>query len=120
MKRAAEILLLAAALAIATWLGGWTGVPLVAFLWGAWRRDDPSASLVAGIAAPAAWVAVLAAAALSAPVLAVADRVGGLAGLPGPLVVLVMLVFAGGLAWSAAEVGSALLRLALRGRPATE
>jgi hypothetical protein len=120
VKRAGEVLLLAAALAVATWLGGWTGVPLVAFLWGAWRRDDSRASLVAGSAAPAAWAALLVFAALSAPVLAVADRVGGLAGLPGPVVVLVMLVFAGGLAWSAAEVGSALMRLALRGRPATE
>jgi hypothetical protein len=114
------MLLLMAALAVATWLGGWTGVPLVAFLWGASQRDDSRASLVAGIAAPAAWAVLLLLAALSAPVFTVADRVGGLAGLPGPLVVLVMLVFAGALAWSAAEVGSALLRLALRGRPATE
>jgi hypothetical protein len=116
MMRAGWIALLAAAIAAATWAGGWSAVPLVAFLWGAWRREHSLAPLVAGIAGVVAWGGLLAISALRAPVLAVADRVGGLAGVPGAVIVLVMLLFAFGLGWSAAEVGRFLMQTALRGR----
>jgi hypothetical protein len=116
MMRAAWIALLAVAIAAATWAGGWSAVPLVAFLWGAWRREHSRAPLAAGAAGALAWGGLLAVSALTAPVLAVADRVGGLAGVPGAAIVLVMLVFAFGLGWSAAEVGRVLMQMALRGR----
>ena len=120
MSRAVGAVLLTAALAIGTWAGGWSAVPLVAFLWGAWRRDDLRAPLTAAVSAPVAWALLLLFSALRTPVMAVADRVGGLAGLPGPAIVAVMLLFAAGLGWSAAEVGRALMLLAVGGRPAPE
>lgn len=120
MSRAAGAVLLTAAVAIGTWAGGWSAVPLVAFLWGAWRREDPGAPLTAAACAPVAWAVLLLFSALRAPVLTVADRLGGLAGVPGPAIVAVMLLFAAGLGWSAAEVGRALMLLAVRGRPAPE
>lgn len=120
MTGVARTLGLAAAIAGATWAGGWTGVPLVAFLWGAWRRDEPLAAFAAGFAATIGWAVLLGLAALSAPVFAVADRVGGVAGASGALVILVALVFAFGLAWSAAVVGRTLSILAVRKREVDE
>ena len=120
MSRAVRILLLAAAIALATWAGGWTAVPLVAFLWGAWRRDERSSTLAAGVAGLIGWGALLGIGAIGAPVFAVAARVGGLAGVPGALVVGVALLFAFGLAWSAAEVGRTLMMLAVRRQGAEE
>lgn len=120
MTDAVRILLLAAAIAAATWAGGWTAVPLVAFLWGAWRRDERGATLAAGIAGLIGWGALLGIGAIGAPVFTVAARVGGLAGVPGALVVAITLLFAFGLAWSAAEVGRMLLMLAVRRQAAEE
>ena len=113
-----RILLLGLVLAFATWAVGWTGVPLIAFLWGAWRRDDRRAPVEAGIAALSAWAGLLILSALHAPVFLVAERMGGLAGVPGAAIVLVMLAFAFGLAWSAAEVSRGLMLVAVRQRTA--
>lgn len=95
-------------------------MPLVAFLWGAWRRTDVRAPVVAAVASPLAWALLLGVAAIAAPVLTVAERVGGLAGVPSTAIVAVMLAFAAGLGWSAAEIGRALLLFALGRRPAAE
>ena len=120
MTGAVRTLLLAAAIAGATWAGGWTGVPLVAFLWGAWRRDEQAVAFAAGFAAAIGWAVLLGVSALSAPVFSVADRLGGVAGVGGSVVILVALVFAFGLAWSAAAVGRTLMLLAVRRRDADE
>lgn len=109
-----RVALLAVVIGLTTWAGGWTAVPLVAFLWGAWRRTEPGAALGAGVAAAAAWAGALAIAAFGAPVMAVAERIGGLTGMPGVVVVAVMVVFAFALAWSAAEVGRALMQWGTR------
>jgi hypothetical protein len=116
---AVRTLLLAAVIAIATWAGGWTAVPLVAFLWGAWRRDERNSALAAGFAASIGWGILLGVAAVRVPVLTVAEQVGGLTGVPGVAVVGVTLVFAFALAWSAAEVARTLVLLAVR-RGATD
>lgn len=118
MSAPLRIVSLAALLAFATWAVGWTGVPLIAFLWGAWRREERRSPMEAGIAATAGWAYLLIFAAFRAPVLAVAERMGGLAGVPGAAIVLVSLVFAFGLAWSAAEVARGLMLLAVRQRTA--
>jgi hypothetical protein len=114
MTGAVRILILSAAIASATWAGGWSGVPLVAFLWGAWRRDERGSPLGAGLAAVTGWAVLLGIAALGSPVVTVAERVGGLAGVPGAAVVVLTLAFAFGLAWSAAEVGRMLMMVAVR------
>lgn len=109
-----RVLLLAVVIGLTTWAGGWTAVPLVAFLWGAWRRTEPRAALAGGVAAAAAWAGAFIIAALNAPVMAVAERIGGLTGMPGVMMVAVMLLFAFALGWSAAEVGRALMLWATR------
>jgi hypothetical protein len=118
MMRALWVLPLTVAIAAATWAGGWSAVPLIAFLWGAWRRSEDGAALAAGLAGALAWGVLLGVAAVGAPVLTVAERMGGLAGVPGLAIVLLMLLFAFGLGWSAAVLGRALMQLALRGRAA--
>lgn len=99
-------------IALATIAGGWSGVPLAAFLWGAWRRREADAAPVAGIGAILAWGGLLVWQATLGPVMRVADRLAGVFGAPGPVLVLASLVLAFGLAWSAAEVGSGAMRLA--------
>ena len=120
MTGAVRLLFLSAAIAVTTWAGQWTAVPLVAFLWGAMRREDGTAPLVAAAAAVLGWGALLGLVAIGAPVFTVAERVGGLAGVPGVAIVAVTLVFAAGLAWSAAEVGRTLMLLAVRRRAESE
>jgi hypothetical protein len=118
MSTPVRILSLVIVLALATWAVGWTGVPLISFLWGAWRREERRAPVEAGIAASSAWASLLVLAAIRAPVLMVAERMGGLAGVPGAAIVLVTLAFALGLAWSAAEVARGLMLVAVRQRTA--
>jgi hypothetical protein len=117
---AVRTFLLAAAIAAATWAGGWSGVPLVAFLWGAWRRDEPLVAFGAGVAAIVGWVILLGISALSAPLFAVADRIGGVAGVDGAFVFVMALIFAFGLAWSAAALGGMLMLIAVRPRDGDE
>lgn len=118
MSSPVRILSLALVLGFATWAVGWTGVPLIAFLWGAWRREERRAPVEAGIAASSAWACLLVLAAFRAPVFMVVERMGGLAGVPGAAIVMVMLAFAFGLAWSAAEVARGLMLVAVRQRTA--
>jgi hypothetical protein len=120
MTGAIRLLVLAAAIAAGTWAGGWSAVPLVAFLWGAWRREERSSPLLAGLAAVIGWGALLVISGIRGPVLTIADRVGGLAGLPGVAIVAATLLFAFGLAWSAAEVARALMLLSVRRAAAEE
>jgi hypothetical protein len=112
--RGIQLWVLAAAMAVATWAGGWSGVPLVAFLWGAIRHQNSSAGSVAAAAACIAWLALLLIAALQGPILLVADMIGGIAGVPAIVSPVATLIFAAGLGWSAAEVGSGVMKLGLR------
>jgi hypothetical protein len=120
MSGAIRLLALAAAIAAGTWAGGWSAVALVAFLWGAWRREERSSPLLAGVAAVIGWGALLVISGIRGPVLTVAERVGGLTGLPGVAIVAATLLFSFGLAWSAAEVARALMLLSVRRAAADE
>jgi hypothetical protein len=107
-------LLLIAALAImlaaTTMLAGWWTLPVVAALWGAARFRHRRTALDAGLAAVLAWSALLARQALRGPVDAVAAKTAAVMGLPGPALVLVTLLYAFLLAWSAARLTSSTRR----------
>jgi hypothetical protein len=133
VRRAAALALLACAFALATWLAGWWGVALVAAAWGAigarrrrglgaegapprWEyARAPSPSRQAALAAPAAWLLILAWQAAHAPVAALAARLAGVMQLPTPALPLATLLFAALLAWSAAAVAMGVAGLARRG-----
>lgn len=110
-----RVLLRLALLALAfaagtTWLG-WGAVPFLGAVWGviAWRARDAAWSAAMG--AVLGWGALLLWAAASGPVGVLAQRVGGIFGLPGSVLVLVTLIYAAALAWSAAAVGRAAMAL---------
>jgi hypothetical protein len=96
-------LLLLLAMALATWAAGWWGVLAAGTLWGLLRRRPA----LAGIAAAAAWLGLLA---LDGPVDALRrlmQRTGGIFGVPGWVLVIATLLFPFLLAWSAARLARA-------------
>jgi hypothetical protein len=84
---------------------GWWTVPLLASLLGI--RLGAGA---VGVAAGVGWAGLLARDAVTAPLLPYAGRLGGLFGLPGWSLVLLTVLFAGLLAWSAAALIDSLRR----------
>ena len=107
--------IVAAILAALTWFVGWWGVPLVAVVAGAllWRRRG-IAWLVA-LAAVIAWSVLILADGLSRRFGALAGVVGGTMGVPAGALLIVTLLFAALLAWSAATIGAELRRVSRRG-----
>jgi len=98
---------LVSALAVATAFLGWWSVPLLGGLWGLFRSPR-SAALEAGSAAAAAWAALLGFTALQGPVWYLAGTLGGIFRLPGPVVLLLTLVYPAVLAGAAAALVAAL------------
>ena len=91
--------------ALATAYMGWWTVPLLALLLG--MRLGPG---LVGLAAALGWAGLLGRDALAAPLLPYAGKLGGLFGLPGWSFVLLTVLFAGLLAWSAAALIDSLRR----------
>ena len=106
------IALFATALAIValTWLLGWWGVVVAALIAGVvLHRRDGAAWLVA-LAAALAWAALVAVDAIGGRFSALAASIGGVLHVPAGALLVVTLLFAALLAWSAAVVGSELGR----------
>ena len=112
------IVFLVATLAIAamTWVAGWWGVALAALVVGAtqWRRGG--IGWMTALAAIVAWGALLLMDAASGRFGALASSVGGVMRVPAAALVVVTLLFAALLAWSAAVVGSEVAGALLRTR----
>ena len=102
------------AIVATTWVAGWWGVVLVALVVGAtqWRRRG--VAWTTALAAMVAWAALLAFDATSGRFGVLASAISGVMKVPAAVVVVVSLLFAALLAWSAAVVGSELGR-AMRG-----
>ena len=101
-----DIIVLGAAFAAGTLYVGWWSVPAIALAWG-WlvgptRR--PATRAAAGVAL--AWMGFLAHDAMRGPAGRLARTLGALMHLPAVVVVVVTVLFAVILAWSAALVGS--------------
>ena len=110
MRSLARVLLLGAAIAVATYVLGWWSVPVLAATWGlvSWRM--PNAAGTAALAACVAWGALLGLTSLTAPAGALAHRLGGVMGVPAIALIAVTLLFPTLLAWSAAAVGQVVRR----------
>jgi len=110
------IVFLSCALAIAatTWIVGWWGVAVVGLVAGAllWRRRAIVWSIA--LAASVAWGALLLLDASSARFGALASSLAGVMRVPAPAIVIVTLLFAALLAWSAAVIGSEMGRVSRR------
>jgi hypothetical protein len=98
-----RVLLLAAAMAAATWIAWWL-VPVVAAVFGVITRKQSGSALVAGLAAIIAWSALLVAMSAQGPVGAVAATIGGVLQIRAVGVYALTLAFPGLLASTAALV----------------
>lgn len=107
--------IVAAILAALTWIVGWWGVPLVAAVSGAilWRRRG-TAWLVA-FAAIIAWSVLILVDGLGRRFGVLANVVAGVLQLPAGALLMVTLLFAALLAWSAATIGVEIGRVSRRG-----
>ena len=107
MRSVSGFLSLVLAFALATWVLGWIAVPVVAVVFGAiaMRTRSPVESLMA---APLAWLALLAVQAARGRTGEIARILGGVVGVPPWVIVLVTLLLAASLAWSGAVLGQAI------------
>ena len=103
MTQTIRVLLLAAAMAAATWIAWWL-VPVVAAVFGVITRRQSGSALVAGIAAIIAWGALLVVLSTEGPVSSVASTVGAVLQIRTVGVYALTLAFPGLLACSAALV----------------
>jgi hypothetical protein len=100
-----RLILLTLIFAIATRIGGWWGVPVVAAAWGVVSLGD---GLGAAVAACLAWAALLVRDAAFGPFGDLAATLGALFHASPALVIALTLFFPMLLAWSAAVVGGAV------------
>lgn len=109
MKRWLSFAILVAAFALATRLGWWT-VPVVAALWGALRPVVNAPAATAALAAASAWALWLLADWFTDrhAMEVLATRLGGVMSVPPPVLLLLTLVLAVTLAWSAAALTGTL------------
>ncbi len=105
MRIALRVALLTAAFAVATMVLGWWSVAAVGLLWGAIAGPERQPVRTAAASAALGWMVLLAITALQGPVLRVADRVGGVLGVPWPVVVVITLAFGGVVGGVGAWVG---------------
>lgn len=109
-SRIVRLVLLASAFGLATWLAGWLAVPVVSATWGVMGWRQRGATSAAAVAAALAWGGLLALIVTRGDLVTFASRLGGAVGLPGPGVILVTLLFAAALAWSAAVLAAGAAR----------
>ncbi len=104
MRAFLRITLLAIAFALATATFGWWMVPVLGAAWGAVASPGTRPTFTASAAACLGWVLLLAWTATQGPAWVVAQRVGGVMGLPGWLFVVLTAAYAALLGGSAAGV----------------
>jgi hypothetical protein len=118
MRQALRLAILAAAFALGTWVFGWLAVPGVAVAWGIIARSRARPAIEASLASVIAWTGLFVSDALRGPVLMVGKGIGSAIGVSGAMLLLLSLVFAALLAWSAAVVARELALLVGGGVPA--
>jgi hypothetical protein len=110
-SRVLQFALLTSCFGLATLVVGWWGVPAVGLAWGAWsthalRSRAPTARFAAA-SAVAAWVGLMAWNAIRGPLGLLSTTLGAVFDVPGPVLVVMTLLFGAVLAWSGATVTSA-------------
>ena len=109
------ITIVAAIIAALTWIVGWWAVPLVAAVAGVllWTRRGVTGQVA--LAAVVAWSVLILIDGSSGRFGALAGAVGGTMGVPASALLIVTLLFAALLAWSAATIGAEIRRVSRRG-----
>lgn len=113
------ISLLATALAVATltWLLGWWGVVVAALVAGALLQRRRAGAWVVALAAVVGWGSLMLLDSIGGRFATLAASTAGVMRVPAPALLIVTLLFAALLAWSAAVVGSEVGRLVRAQRP---
>jgi hypothetical protein len=107
--------LVAAAMAVLTWVMGWWGIVLAAVVVGFAFRDQGGGGWRVALAAALSWTALLLVDVMSGPFARLAHTLGGVIRVPAFALIAVTLLFAAALAWSAATVAAVLgVRLSAR------
>lgn len=104
-------LAIAAIIALATALFGWWAVPGIGLALGLLSPARARPGSIGALAGALAWGILLTWTAALGPVDRVADTVGALVGVPGPVIYLITLIFPAVLAGCAAVVGSAMRQI---------
>lgn len=107
--------IVAAILAVMTWIAGWWGVPLVAAVVGAILCTRRGIAGLTALAAVVAWSVLILVDGASGRFGVLAGVVGATMTVPSGALLTVTLLFAALLAWSAAAVGVEIGRLRRRG-----
>ncbi len=108
------VLLVALAVAAATWVAGWWGVALVALVCGAVWYDRRAVASRVTLGAVLGWAALLIVDASGGGLGRVMGVVGGVLRIPGVALLLLTLAFVALLAWSASTVASEFRRTVTR------
>lgn len=118
LRTAVKFLILTEAFAIVTFAGGWSGVPVVAFILALSVGPRGRPVLFATLCAGAAWASLLILDAVRGPLGEVASRVGIVMGMSPLLLFAITLLFAMLLGLSASTIGAEIRKmiLARRGR----
>jgi hypothetical protein len=112
-----DIIVLGVAFVGGTLLVGWWSIPIIALVWGWLVGPSRRPATRAGIAAGLAWVGFLVNDAMRGPAGRLARTLGSLLRLPPVALIVVTVLFAVILAWSAAIVGSESAPSSRAGRP---
>jgi hypothetical protein len=111
------VLVVGATMAALTWALGWWAVVLVASIVGYVRFREGGGGWRVALAAAAAWGVLLVVDAVAGPFGTVTRTLAGVLRVPGPVLILLTLVFPALLAWSSATLVAGARRLvAARGR----
>ncbi|MEP6621501.1 MAG: hypothetical protein ABJE47_19395 [bacterium] len=105
------IAVVALATALATWFGGWWGVAVVALVAGFLASEHPSTPWRVALGALLGWIVLLVVDAGIGPFARLATALGGAMSIPAPALLLMTVLFAALLAWSAATVAAEIGRL---------
>ena len=98
------VTLVAAAMAVLTWMMGWWGVLLAPAVIGFVFREQGGGGWRVGLAAAVAWLVLLLVDLAGGAFVHLTHLLAGVMTVPGPALIAVTLLFAAGLAWSAATV----------------
>jgi hypothetical protein len=107
-------LILTVSVAVGTMFVGWWSVPLLAAAWGTLSERIARAMIEAAVAGLVAWSILLAVTALEGPVWYLAGNLGGVFQLPGPVILLLTVLFPALLAGAAAGLFAALRAIVRR------
>jgi hypothetical protein len=105
------LLVTALGVATLTWLLGWWGVVVAALLAGALLQHRRAGAWLIALAAVVAWGSLMLVDSVGGRFAALATSLAGVMRVPAPALLIVALLFAALLAWSAAVVGSEIGRL---------